>query len=561
MVSYGSPHIRTTINISLGQFLIFVQTPISLPMLNRIWDGKRQTGKSASRPFQSYSLFGDPTQRFADTPQDHNPNWHLPGSDPALLRMVLGVAWLNHLPVRIVVPNGYQAQQATRIVQEAVSWVQEMVAKEKSLLPDHSNNQFPLSLSAWKSTTHDFTNSLKTIQLTKFGSINSYEVAATLLRLYAGLDSHPFHWLDDSSLLYTPEEYQEIYQVLESAVPRQEALLNRPLLSWLDINPKAVSNWTSVTLRTAVKEHTCQLEELIKMYETCLFDLRQHLKKISKHNKNQSFTSDSKILSRLTLGTLDADALAASRLPHWQRSYHLFEHDLLSTGWFAQYKGMQAISLEETAKELDMLLRRLQLIEHSLDPVLEAALAFAWLQELPSPIRKLIQSSAHLITSNNQDNMTFWYLFSWLERAIPAEVWKTLEETPERKDLCQLLPKQAIAWFLSGTNAQFSSSDPQLHCTIHEGQPATPPFSSTLDLYWGMSPDPVITDYFAFTQLEEPRLPMEYARLLQMLDQEPWAEFHALPYPLSAMHCLWEGLPGRWHEASFQSPEGVPQST
>ncbi len=528
-------------------------------MLKRIWDGKRQSGTQPSRPFQGYSLFGDPAQRFTETPNTQTSNWHLPGSDPVLLRMVLGIAWLNHLPIRIIVPNVMQANQASRIAQEAVSWVQEMVSQENNLIPEKSNHLLPLSLSTWKSTIDEFTNALKTIQQTKFGSINAYEVAQTLLRLYPGRDGHPFHWFDEHSLQHTPEEYHEIYQTLEAARPRRPALLNRSLLSWLDINPLALSSWTSVTLRTAVHDHIQQLEALIKMYETCLFDLRQHLKKSPKYATNQTPSGHSNLLHRLTLGTLDADALATSRLPHWQRSYQLFEHDLLSSGLFAQYKGMQAISLEETAKELDMLLRRLRLIEESLEPLLEAALAFSWLQEVPSPIRKLLQSSAHLLTSTNQDNMTFWYLFSWLEQAIPHDVWKALDETPDRKNLCQQLPIQTLAWFLSGSGLTASKSDTQMDWTLHEGQPSLPPETNTVDLYWGLMPDTTVTKYFTFQHREESRLPMEYARLLQMLDQEPWSEFHALPYPLSTMSCLWEGMPGRWHEASFLSLESVPQ--
>jgi hypothetical protein len=251
-------------------------------------------------------------------------------------------------------------------------------------------------------------------------------------------------------------------------------------------------------------------------------------------------------LGRLSLTGLDQQISIASGLQQWQREFKMLEQELISDGWFRQFKGIQSISLEETSQELNLLHSRFTFLQSWTSPLFAAHRAKKWLHQQPPVIQRWLDGNVRISNQDLQTPFTYWFLHGWLEQAVPAKIWKGLSETPERKVLAQQLPIRIVELFQQGIQHGWFPSDPDQWWRVHPLSDWKEPNPEGIDLFWTAGSSSLPENTFSLEEHESPILSLEYLRLQQAPVTEVHYDAFALPYPLSTLEGLWEATPGRW---------------
>jgi len=522
-------------------------------MLDRILGVKRSQGKSKPLPFLAYSVFGDPMHRFEALPVSHTGMWQCSGADHTAFRLLLGLAWLNCRKVTIKVPDQDMAARLIEWAEEAERDIRIMLSIPAEGGEAGTDQSLSESLKAWRAETTTFREALAQAGAVRFGVINAFEVAQSLPGLYDLIKDMAFSFTDRSRLQWTPEELQGLLQASREARQRLQGLDYLSLASKLGIRLSSLTVWNAQTLKRALEDRLGRLDQLIRDYDHILIRLRALILAGRSGIRDQDDP-----LRRLTALSLDERTRFQSGLSHWRQAMQLMEQELVSDGWFQDFKGLQGISLEETDLELRALHTRIRLLLQWGPAWLDAALAQQWLQQQPEPWQGLLLRSARLAESDLESTLTYWYVHGWLERSVDSSVWLALSETSDRRALARALPELALDRLRAGLTDQDFGPDPRAWWAVtREHEPSD---GDGIILYWDCAIPASAGDAFRFPVREEPHLPLEYLRLQQeWVPEDPVRRF-SLPHPFPTLSGLWEASPGRWRPGtpSQAGSEGSP---
>lgn len=512
-------------------------------MLQNIWSSKKDKGQDRRGPFLSYSIFGDPAKRFEHLPDRHHPVWISTSGEHTDFRMLLGMAWLNQYPIHVITADDSRREQVVRWVEEArqdLLIIPEVSIAGSDKIP--SGQPFADILLAWRKEWEEFERAILHLSDARFGVINALEVAHSLLRMYEGVGRLPFTWVDRSILKWTPEELQELLRWFRtSQVPPRIQALQR-MAQRLDIHLPALLNWPEHALERALTDRMDRLSRLIGDYELILFRLRALLL----HTPIGAHAVEN-MLKRSTVLGLEETLRHRSGLTPWISALQLFEQELISDGWFLDFKGFQGISLEEIDRELRSLDTRLRVLREWVAQWSEGARIQVGNTALPEQLREVAGRVSGLEDPDLEASLTFWYLYGWLEKAIPSPIWLQLEETPQRTGLARLL----AVWVRHTLSAMTQLRD--------KGNPASVPFQATVApappsqipgilLYWNFEPSETFEDMFHFAARRQPAIPLDYLRLQQDWKTVDPSRRFALPHPIPAMRDFWDGAGASWPE-------------
>lgn len=524
-------------------------------MLQNIWSSKKDKGKERRGPFLAYSVFGDPATRFEQLPDRHHPIWTCTSGEHTDFRMLLGMAWLNQFPVHVITADDSRRDQVVRWVEEArqdVLIIPAVTMAGSDKIP--TGQSFADTLNAWRQEWEGFQRAIRQLSDTRFGVINALEVAHSLLRLHEEVGRLPFTWVDRTNLAWTPEEFQELLRLCRtSQVPPRILALQR-MAQRMDIHLPALLNWPEHALERALTDRMDRLSSLIGDYELILFRLRVLLLQTSTGEQ-----AVEKMLRRSTVLGLEETLRHRSGLTPWMSTLQLFEQELISDGWFQDFKGFQGISLEEIDRELRSLDTRLRVLREWADQWSEGARSQVRSKDIPAHLREVTDRVSGLQDPALETSLTFWYLNGWLEKAIPSPIWLQLEETPQRTELARMLAiwvRHTLAALTQVRDKRNAAYVP-FQATV---APAPPPQESGIFLYWNVEPSDTKEDMFHFPARRQPAIPLDYLRLQQDLKTDGPDGRFALPHPIPAMRVFWDGAAGRRIEyGSFESaakPQG-----
>jgi hypothetical protein len=508
-------------------------------MLDRILGVKRGPGKLKPLPFVAYSVFGDPLHRMAEAPSTHEEVWLCKGGDHTVFRLLLGMAWLNHRTVRLQVADQEAGRQLSAWAEEAVRDITTMISLHADQDGQRPEKNLVETLRGWRAEADAFHQALTMVRETRFGVINTIEVAQSLLRLHDQIKDVPFTFTDRSRLAWNPSELQDLLQASREARSRANGLRLMSLANKLDIRLSALPEWTSQTLRKALDDRLERLEALIREYGHILFRLRALI--LAGHSGSGDREDP---LRRVTTLILDEQVRHQSGLSLWQQAILLLEQELISDGWFLHFKGLQGISLEETDREIRSLHARIQAVRQWSSEWLEGAMAQQWLLAQPEAWQGLLVRAAQFDESEIEPTLTYWYVHGWLERALDPEIWRILTETPLRRELARQLPSLALEQLRGGWPDQTPEAEPHNWWRLADGK--DPGNGDQVRLYWNCDPSEDEGRAFQFRIHNESYLPLEYLRLQQEWNPEVPSRRFALPFPFPTMAGLWEACPGRW---------------
>lgn len=512
-------------------------------MFQRILGGKRLFPASSKTPFLDFSLFGDPAQHFKQLPADAQTPWVLSAPDPGLLRMVAGMAWLNQRPLAIITEDPDHTARARQILEDAAerlhaSWPDET---------PKTATTFPAKLEQWRRELDDFYRGLNSLMEQRFGSVNAIEVAYTLLRLYPAVKALPFARAEKDDFAWTYEEYRQLTQLLDTRTDSYEPRSGE-LLRHFGLSPERIAELPREVFAQNCSTLQQSLLALIRQFELTAHALRPRFEE-----DNVADTGASSFY-RMNIQAIADRLPEADTLLHWRREFALWEREIMGYGWMSQFKGLQAISLEDIHRDLLRLLDDLELLCQWAEPLWYAADHWRQKQSLAPRERKLLAAAGRLDDSERTDVFTYWYLYHWLHRQVKNQAWHRLHESEERRQLASDIGSLARQWHLSRQPRRKKGTPASLPAWtfVHAGQAASYP-PDTLRLYW-LCGDEAPGEGFVFQPFEDSALPMEYLHLQQSLEHEDWARPEALPFTFGDTWALWEARPGRMTPARNDGP-------
>lgn len=494
-------------------------------MLQRIWAsarGQKPEGSSFSR----FGLLGDPGLFWAALPEAHHRVWVLPEGDQVALAALLGMAWANGLRVCLVA-DGVSARE------QLEQWCPAAASAFRSQLPADSTGEIKAGpdagtlLAAWRREQVRFAEGLEALCQTRFGALNALEVAITLAEWSRETGPGPFQWRDKTGLALDYAAYQDALHFFRQARHWREGLQLRRLAGAMEIRLEAFQSRNEGEIARAIASRLAELQQLIRDFEQVAHRLHGLL-------RNRSVVGESRreAFGRLPLQGLDPEARRESGLPDWHAQWKSWETAFLGDRWLQHFHGLQSLSLDGTARELEQLHEQLTLLSLWPAAISAAAGAQSWLDAQDPHLASWLDGGLRILDGHQEQALSAWYLSGWLEQAVGPALWESLYETAERRDLENQLRQRALATALrsgAGQAPLWRTARPE-ECVQIDGE---------VLIYWHCQPTVLPEHSLQMLPRVAAPLPPEYLRLVDGLRQESWTT-GCLPFAHNDGARLWE---------------------
>lgn len=440
--------------------------------------GKNQASKHFPKlPFTAWSLFGDPARYFSNYPSSVDTSWTLHKPDRAAFENLLGIAWLNLRPVRIVCAERKRKQFEEWA--EAAAGRLIAMAKATNLSGKNLNTAlFQQSLDIWRSELLRFDSVLNELKDITFGRLNVFELGMALIRLNRQLILQPFQWLNHEDKPATQEFYEYVRSGLSELHQYRDHWEDYRTIRMHHIVPQGQFPEDEQEFLTQVMRLSKNISALIQSLDRLM---RQWWNAIQQTNAaNQSLNRS--LLNRYNLNSIPAEVKTNVGFDEFEQQVQALELQIRSLRWFEDFHGIQAISFEEIQQALTSWQARVDQLSTIFQQIQRVVELEKWIERFKGWPDFILQQASHLPANICQDAWTAWFLDHWLSQTVNKDQLAAIHISAKRNTLAHSIPGMAFQQYMSGIEAGVFNDSPGSFFMMDAGSPAEPDFPLTINI-------------------------------------------------------------------------------
>lgn len=475
--------------------------------------GKKQASKHFPKlPFTAWSLFGDPARYFSALPSSIDTSWTLYEPDRAAFENLLGIAWLNLRPVRIVC----EEKKRKQLEEWAESAAKRLIAMSKATnlsVKNLNTALFHQSLDIWRSELLRFETALNEMKGITFGRLNVFELGMAIIRLNRHLILQPFQWLNHEDKPAT----QEFYEYVHSGLSELHQYRNH----WTDYRTIRMHHISS---QARFPEEEQEFREQVLCLSKDVTGLIHLLDRLMRRwwNAIQQTNADKQslnrpLLNRYNLNSIPADIKKSIGFDEFEQQVQSLELQMRSLHWFEDFHGIQAISFEEIHQALTTWRTRVDQLSTFFPEIQRVVKLEKWKQHFKGWPDLILHQASYLPANVCQDAWTAWFLDHWLSQTIKKDQLAAIHYSTKRKTLAHSIPGMAFQQYMSGIEAGVFNDSPGSFFMMDNGSPIEPDFPLTINIC--MDTDGVNSASTTIVSCRTNPIPPSYSALAEYINK------------------------------------------
>lgn len=475
--------------------------------------GKKQTAKHFPKlPFTAWSLFGDPTRYFSAYPSSVDASWTVHDPDRAVFENLLGIAWLNLRPVRIVCEDR-KRNQFKEWAEDAAKRLIAM-AKATNLSGKNLNTAlFHQSLDIWRSELLQFESAIHEMQDITFGRLNVFELAMALIRLNRQLNLQPFQWLNHEEKPATQEYYEYVRSGLNELHHYRDHWEDYRTIRMHHVIPQGQFPENEQEFLTQVMQLSKDISALIHALDRLM---RRWWNAIQQINPAKQ-TLNRSLLNRYNLNSIPAEIKTKVGFDEFEQQVQALELQMRSLRWFEDFHGIQAISFEEIYQALTTWKTRVDQLTTLFYKIQRVADLEKWLLRFKGWPDFILQQASQIPAPICQDAWTAWFLEHWLSQTVNKDQLAAIQFNPKRNTLAHSIPGMAFQQYMSGIEAGVFNESPDSFFMMADGSSSEPDFPLTINI--SGDSDRVGSDAAAIVLCRSNPIPSTYSDLADFINK------------------------------------------